>query len=124
MADEISVAVSLSDTNGNFTFPKVGSTKSITQNVQGGGGPGIVSIPTTAGGTVISPVITTLGWAYFKNLDLTNYVDIGPTSGGAIVAFARLKPGEETVIRLTPGITLRALANTAAVNLDVRVLND
>jgi hypothetical protein len=68
--------------------------------------------------------LSTLGVAAFQNLDATNYVEIGPDSGGALVGFIRLEPGEFATMRLKPGITIRAQANTAAVKLRVWILND
>jgi hypothetical protein len=68
--------------------------------------------------------IATLGYASFTNMDATNYVTIGPDSGGAMVAAMRLKAGESAVLRLSPGASYRAQANTAAVNLDINVFND
>jgi hypothetical protein len=63
--------------------------------------------------------LTSLGLTAFKNLDTTNYVDIGPDSAGAIVPFIRLKAGEVAILRLKPGITWRTQANTASVRLEV-----
>jgi len=68
--------------------------------------------------------VTTLGWCRIKNLDATNYVDIGPTAAAAIVPFMRLKATETAYLRLTPGITLRTQANTATCNVHFTVLND
>jgi len=66
--------------------------------------------------------VTTFGWALFRNLDATQYVEIGPESGGSMVSFAKLLAGEFALLPLTPGITIRAQANTSAVGLEVHVL--
>lgn len=80
------------------------------------------AIPTTAGGTVLAVTnITSFGYAYFKNLGPTNYVEIGPESGGAIIPLIRLKAGRTAWLPLKPGVAMRALANTAAVALEVMV---
>lgn len=61
------------------------------------------------------------GLLYIKNLDPTNYVKIGPTSGGAIVPFARINPGKAALIPLEPGLTLRIQANSSACKCDIRL---
>jgi hypothetical protein len=69
--------------------------------------------------------ITTLGWAYLKNLDATNYVQYGPKNvSNAMQAFGRLEAGEAALFRLEPGITLRWIANTATCNVLVKVYAD
>ncbi|SFH96726.1 hypothetical protein [Planctomicrobium piriforme] len=66
----------------------------------------------------------TVGRCEIINLDGTNYVDIGPESGGAMVPMVRLKPGECHAFRLKPGITLRGQANTAACKVQFRFYED
>lgn len=61
------------------------------------------------------------GLMYIKNLDPTNYVKWGPTSGGAIVPASRIRPGKIAIIPLEPGIAQRIQANTAACICDIRV---
>lgn len=68
--------------------------------------------------------IATLGVAWFTNMDDTNYVDVGPEVGGALEEAFRLKAGESFPIRLVPGTTYRAKANTSAVDLDITVFSD
>jgi hypothetical protein len=126
MADEITVGIRLKVDNGQLDDEIVFNTDLVTQNTAD---PIILrkveSIPTTAGGTAISTTgITTLGWMYVKNLDGTNYVTIGPDSGGSIVSFIKLKPGEHCVFRLQTGITIRMLANTAAVRVLYALYDD
>lgn len=57
--------------------------------------------------------VTQPHWAWFKNLDATNYVQLqnGPT--GAV--FARLMPGEIALVPLDPACVPYGVANTAAV---------
>lgn len=80
----------------------------------GGGVPGFIEIGT--GDEVIYSTgdLTALGIMVIENIDPTNYFDIGPDSGGAIVPFIRVLPGESYAFRLTPGIIVRGQANTAA----------
>lgn len=112
MAQEITVQANLSCTNGSFAVATKESAIRPTQSTQGGGGPGVVSV-TTSDAVVTLSNITTPGWIFVKNLDATNYFEIGPTSGGAIVKFIKLMPGEFAVFRLAASVTLRAQANTA-----------
>lgn len=80
--------------------------------------------------TVLSlATVTTPAWLIIQNLDTTNYLDIGPTSAGAIVPMIRLAPGATGIpgagvaIPLTPGVTLRTQAHTASVQVSVQVWN-
>jgi hypothetical protein len=125
MANEITVTQQIQVTNDNFVFPKLGQTATrITQNAQGGGGPGYVIIGFAAEEDIAIPDVTTLGWCWMKNLSDENYVDYGPKSAGAMVPFGRLKPGEIALLRLVPGITIRAQANTANVKTQIHVFED
>ena len=122
MANEIRVSVGLECINANLKIPKMGSTTQITQNVQGGPVPGMVTIGTSEE-DIPTTDIATLGWCYMKNLDVTNYIKYGPKSAGSMVEFGRLYPGEECVFRLAAGITIRAIADTGACKCLIFVLN-
>ena len=133
MANEISFSVRLSVSNPSAgsvpagTLPATDSLTqqlSLTQNAPGESA-GVMSVPTTAGGTVL-PVgsVTTSGFVTLTNLDANNYVQYGPTSAGAIVVCGKLKPGETAVFRLDPSATLRLLANAAAVNVQFKLFQD
>ncbi len=125
MANEITVQSSISVRNAGFIFPKQGETKQITQSVLGGGLPGYVKVATTAGGEVITVTdVASLGWMYIKNLDAVNFVTYGPTSGGAMIPFGKLKPLESAIIRLVPGIVLRVLADTAECKILCNIFED
>jgi len=65
--------------------------------------------------------VPTLGYAFMRNTDTTNFINVGVTTG---VYFMRLKPGEYAWFRLEPGVTIFGLADTAAVNLWVKIFND
>jgi hypothetical protein len=83
----------------------------------------VVSV-TTSEADLTTTEVTTLGWAWIENLDSTNYVQYGPKSGGVMVVFGRLKPGEWALLRLDPGVTLRWKANTATCQVFVKIFND
>jgi len=83
-----------------------------------------MSVPTTAGGTVI-PLgsVGTLGWAYFKNLDATNYVEIQTATSGT--KFIKLLPHEFCMFRFATTITApAALANTSAVLMQYMIIEN
>lgn len=66
--------------------------------------------------------ISSLGYIYVRNLDATNYVELGYTSG---TYFAKLKAGEACIFRAGSGLTtLHAKANTGAVDIESFVLSD
>ena len=71
----------------------------------------------------ISPLdITTMGYWYVRNLDPTNYIEIGPNSDGNVLEpFIKLLAGENAIFPVVPGLTIKAKANTAAVDLEIRV---
>jgi hypothetical protein len=59
--------------------------------------------------------LTSPHWAYFWNLDDTNYVQLRPNTG--LAAFARLYPGVGFLIPLDQSMVPYAIANTAPVVL-------
>lgn len=65
--------------------------------------------------------ITTPSWCMLQNLDSTNNVDWGPTSGGAIVDCGTLKPGDVAILRLKSSITLRMQADAGTPKVQVKV---
>lgn len=123
MADEISITSIIRVSNGAFNDLFAPSSLQITQSAIGQEA-SVQVIGTSEEVVTVSGDVSTLGVAAFQNLDTVNYVDIGPESAGALVGFIRLKAGEFGTIRLKPGITIRAQANTSAVKLKKWILND
>lgn len=68
--------------------------------------------------------VSTLGYMFLQNMDATNSILYGPESGGALVAFGKLKPGEAAVIRLQTGITIRAKTAAGTATLFYKIIND
>ncbi len=124
MATEILVTATLQYTNAaqNIT-PKSLSVLNSLFNITGKNyAEGLMQVPITAGGTAI-PVsnLATLGWAYFKNNDPTNYVDILNAVSGTVMI--RLMPGEPALFRFAPSVTApAALAHTAIVGMEFLIL--
>lgn len=123
MANEITVAASLSVSNGFFASSLAPGTKRYDQAAVGGVN-NVVSVGSTAEEDIGTGDIGTLGWCMLRNLDATNYVTYGPkTTGGTMKVFGRIKAGETAgPMRLEPGIVIRARANTAPVKVQVVVL--
>ena len=126
MANEITVTVSGGVTNGQFVDTIPSQTCRINQNAIGGE-LGVRTVPTSAQAIPLGSV-TTNGIAYFKNLDTTNYVEIGVYVGGTFYPLIRLAPvgngnatGEANVFRFSPGVTPYWQANTATCQVQMKV---
>jgi len=64
--------------------------------------------------------LTSAGYAMFRNLNATHFVDVGPLDGSNnLVSFMRLFPTErQGPIRLN-NLNIAAIANTASIDLEV-----
>jgi hypothetical protein len=122
MADEITTYCSLAVTNGQLSLPGVGGSIKVDQTTARGGGPGAVTIGTSEEAISFGDIGP--GYIYMRNLDDTNYIEFGPESGGSMVVCGRLKAGEQCLFRLGGSVTLRAQANTAAVDVLIYALSD
>lgn len=120
MANEITVRASLRAVNGNLDFGPVERTKTITQAAVGGPTPGYVTIGTSEESQTFGE-LGTLGWLMMENLDTTNYVEWGFSTG---VYGGRLEAGELALFRLNPSTTLYMRANTAACKCSLFALED
>lgn len=67
--------------------------------------------------------VSSAGYAFFRNTDTTNYVEIGTGTGASFAAFLKLKAGEVAVCRLGTNAPT-AKANSAAVKLQYFILAD
>ena len=122
MANEISIDARMSCKNGSLQLSIVPGGRTVNQAVARGGNPGTVSVG-TAEQVLTFGDLTTPGYCLMQNLDATNYVAVGPTSSGAMVAALRLLAGEYALLRLAPAAVYRAKAHTAAVNLLIVALD-
>ena len=123
MANEIQITTRLKLSKGGATLDRNGGTVNATM-AGDAYTCGVQQIGTGAHEALsLSADIGTAGWAYFKNLDATNYVEIGIDSTGTFVPFARLKAGEACVLRLATNAPY-AKANTGAVNLEYAVIEE
>ena len=123
MANELHVRLSVSAEKGYFDFSWPQGQLDV--DLAAGRRSGYVQTIGFAADEVIAVGDAgTYGWLFLKNLDTTNYVSYGPDSGGSMVAFGKLKPGEFAAMRIVPGITVRAQADTGECSLEVNLLDD
>ena len=123
MADEITVNVKLAVNKGSLVqrFESGSLTFDMTGSVAAGG---VSSIPTTAAGTALNVgSVSTAGWAYLRNTDDTNFVEVGVQVAGTFYPAIKLKAGEAGVVRLGTNSPY-ARANTLAVNLQYFIFQD
>lgn len=120
MANEITISARLKVVNGSLSFERNLSSMSIDQAAVGGPTPGYMTIGTSEESTMMSE-LGTLGWLFMQNLDTTNYVEWGFSTG---VYGGKMEPGEPALFRLKPSTTLYLKANTAACKCVVYALED
>ena len=118
--NEISTTLRLKISNGGFKTERNQGTVNIDQATLGSQG-GVQNIGTTAELVALGDVAT-VGYAYFANLDATNFVQIGIDVAATFYPVIKLNPGEGQVFRIDPAATLYAKADTAACNLDTLIL--
>lgn len=115
MANEIKITVAATLDNGNLkdTFQpgqiQVTQTTARLHN-------SVISVATTAEVLVLGD-ITDVGYAFFRNLDGTNFVHLGVGTTGGIAAMVKLMPGQLCCMPLTTGSTFMAEADTLPVEL-------
>ena len=119
MASEITISQTIRCVKGDFNFQKTISYTA-DQATAGGGQPGTVAVTTTDTAISISGLSAPRLCA-IRNIG-SNPVKIGPTSGGAIVAFAQLAAGEGFIVPLVPSVALRAQTTTGTSTLEINAL--
>lgn len=122
MAGTINVNLSVQATNGNFQDTFNPGQNAITQDAVGFHGP-VVTVGTTEE-VVPNGDISTLGVFAGRNLDTTNFVTMGASTGGAMYPFQRIEAGESFVFRREPGTILRWKADTSAVQIQMKLFED
>jgi len=122
MANEITITTGLVATSGNFlvqhsTLTKQATLTTATRSLN------TQNISTSSTALVIaSGVGAAGGWAWFRNLDTTNYVEVGVQVSGTFYPLVRLNAGEAAVFRLGV-ITPYARANTGSVYLEHDIMS-
>lgn len=118
MANELALSVSLAYNKG---FASLARTISGSITVSGTAYTYHVQNIGTAEETLVLGDVTPTGYALFRNLDATNFVELGKAT---TVYVLKLKAGEWAVLRLDSWSTIYAKANTAAVDLEYLLLSD
>lgn len=122
MADELRLSLAIKFTKGTAPNDAVlgRSVSSQTYDVSGTSGiENIVSVG-TSNETLALGDIGTIGYCYFHNMDSTNYVEIGITSGTYAL---KLKAGEFALVRWNSS-AVHCRANTSAINLEYVLIPD
>ncbi len=121
MADGITVTHQVTAVKGSMNFDTGGLSFTATQT-NGRFSAGVQDIGTTHEQVVIGSDIVAAGVSSFKNIDATNYVELGVVVSATFYPLVKLLPGESYPLRLATN-TFYARANTAAVKLQF-VVND
>lgn len=115
MANEISLDLRFTLSNGNSQYQYVPGTKRIDQAAIGGPTPGFVNIGTTEESVAFAE-LGTEGTVIIENLDATNYVQVGFSTG---VYGMRIKASGVAMFQMEPSVTLYLKANTAACKMNI-----
>jgi hypothetical protein len=115
MANEITVALSLSVDNGDYEDRFSASNVRTDQATQAGVG-GVVTVGTSVQ-TLALGAVASAGYAAFRNLNTqtsgTHYIAIGSYDGTNLQEFARLDRNMSAVVPLRPTITIGLQAATS-----------
>lgn len=66
--------------------------------------------------------VSTLGWAYFMNLDPTNFIELRTGTGGT--KWCKLRAGHWAILPLGSGITAPyAIADTASCDMEYAIIS-
>jgi hypothetical protein len=116
MADEIAINTSLTITKDPLRYSRSESAQaSLAASTPARAG-GVITVNTTEGLVPIGSVASA-GYGIFKNLDATNYVELGIVVSSTFYPLIRLKPGTAVAFHLATN-SLYARANTAACRMD------
>ena len=119
MANEIQIVTGLSCTNGSFKINVSSDAVRYDQTTARGGQPGVIEVGVAEEVITFTDIVP--GWAILKNLDDTNFVDLGFSTG---VYGLTLPAGGSMVVKFKSGMTLYALGDTAPVDLQITALSD
>jgi hypothetical protein len=115
MANEITVGAYFRVVNGSLRDEFSIGNQSVTQIASGGPTPGFFTLGTSEE-TIAFGELSTKGWCVIQNLDTTNFIRWGFSTG---VYGGKLLPGEACVFRLNT-TSLFMIADTAACKVLVK----
>jgi len=113
MADEITITTGVTVANGSLQVRGVTSSTKYDMATVIAPAPGGVTVGTSE--ETISFGDVTPGWTEIVNLDDTNYVEFGFSTG----VYGMVLPAGGSMVFKMNGLTLYAKADTASVNLQV-----
>jgi len=125
MANEINFNGSINIRKGNLveSFTPGSITIDLASDKGDGGVQEVCNLATCAHGEAIGVTDVSLGGVFFfRNLDTTNYVEIGTQVSGVFVPFLKLLAGEYCIGRLGT-VAPYGRANSGAVSLQYRILS-
>lgn len=120
MAQEISISISLGVTKGNLRDSIALSGRFDLAASAPVKASGIAIIGTGSHEAIPLGDLGTPGFVLLRNLDDTNYVEVGKDSTGSFVPFLKLKAGEPAIFRLSSAAPY-AKANTGNVRLQYEI---
>lgn len=117
MADEITITAGMSVTNGSLT-KKVGTIIDRYDMAGSRAFGNVQDVGTTYELVATGADVGTEGWSFYRNLDATNFLELGLEVSSAFYAFAKLMPGEMALLPISSN-AIYAKADTAACKLQV-----
>lgn len=121
MANEITITMRIKVEKGALRDDKNAGTFSVDLSDYPKAG-NVQTIGTAHEALVVSTDVATAGWAYFRNLDTANYVEVGTLDGTTFESFGKLLAEEPALMPLAT-TAIYAKANTAPVDLDYMILH-
>ncbi|GIV50268.1 MAG: hypothetical protein KatS3mg038_2129 [Candidatus Kapaibacterium sp.] len=118
MANEIRITLSMAVNNGALR-ETISEQLALDQASAQGPTPGFVVVGTTAEQISFGDVATP-GYAYLKNLDTVNYVQIGVVVSAVFYPLMRLNAGEAAIVPWDSGAVVYAKANAAPVPMVIK----
>lgn len=114
MAGTITTQLQVDVVHGTLEFSRA-ITAVLAQATQGGPAPGFVTIGSGAEEDLAFGD-STPEFLLIINLDDTNFIKVGPKSGGVMINYQKVSPGMFAILEILSGVTLRAIADTAGCN--------
>ena len=118
MANEITITAGLVLTNGNLSVKVNPESTRFDQVTRRGGGPGTVDVGTVEQTVDFGGIVP--GFVILKNLDDTNFVELGFSSG---VYGIKLQPGSLALFELVAGTSVFVKADTADCAVQITAIN-